>query len=323
LQYKAQSQKSLRNSVPKVHYFISVILEINMGLKGKGRSGFTLIELLVVIAIIAILIALLVPAVQKVRESAARTQCTNNLKQIALALQDYHGSYKTFPKLSGNPYGSDKGYGWMTCMLPFIDQTPLWNNMNVAQQLAVFICPSDPRSNSSTVMNSDGWAQTDYIGLAGYDVSNSTAGQVGIINSGATNVPIAQVTDGTSNTIIVAERPYSNDNYWGWWAESTYADSIWGSKNNITGGTVTSGYGTAYTHRNGMACPPGGSPYLFGAGPNDVYDGCSFFYLWSCHPGGANMAFADGSVRWITYSAAQIVLNLSPYAGNETNHDFG
>src|SRR5207245_3189098 len=136
-----------------------------MFLARPSRRGFTLIELLVVIAIIAILIALLVPAVQKVRAAAARTQCLNNLKQIAIAVHDYHGSYKEFPAGSmyrANAAGKFDYYEtWTISILPFLDQAPvyaLYNpnqpnaavnaNMDLLRQtpLPVYRCPADPNS---------------------------------------------------------------------------------------------------------------------------------------------------------------------------------
>ena len=96
------------------------------------RKGFTLIELLVVIAIIAVLIALLLPAVQQAREAARRTQCKNHLKQLALALHNYHDQYPTCP--SG--YFVATGWGWGTMLLPFMDQIPLFEQMFIARKLS-------------------------------------------------------------------------------------------------------------------------------------------------------------------------------------------
>src|SRR5436190_9151477 len=123
------------------------------------RRGFTLIELLVVIAIIAILIALLVPAVQKVREAASRTQCTNNLKQIGIAMHGYHDAYKALPFSSKNPgvYGPST----LVFLLPYLEQQPDFdqfsmnlmfgassgdaNDLASEPPFAVFLCPSDPQ----------------------------------------------------------------------------------------------------------------------------------------------------------------------------------
>ncbi|MFO1044045.1 MAG: DUF1559 domain-containing protein [Planctomycetaceae bacterium] len=181
----------------------------------RRRIGFTLIELLVVIAIIAVLIALLLPAVQQAREAARRSQCKNNLKQIGLALHNYHDTMNIFPPESiwalGNVGGyTPRNFSWLTLILPYIDQAPLYNSTNfsqpiwgqpiVSRQLSVLTCPSDP---SSGVQN--GMASTNYAGDEGYDWwprSNNVLGGIFTLR-GTTR--IRDVTDGTSNTILVGE----------------------------------------------------------------------------------------------------------------------
>ncbi len=208
--------------------------------RNHSRRGFTLIELLVVIAIIAILIALLLPAVQAAREAARRIQCVNNLKQIGLGLHNYHDAVGTFPmsyatrgKFVDGQTDTAPGWGWAAMILPQVEQTSLFNAVNfvlpvespqnatiIQTAMAAYVCPSDITSVPFAVVDPSGHAlaamtPTSYAACVGNDQTDSTTG---LNNDGLGNgvmfrnsrIRLADITDGSSQTILVGERAWAN-----------------------------------------------------------------------------------------------------------------
>jgi len=281
------------------------------------RRGFTLIELLVVIAIIAILISLLLPAVQQAREAARRIQCKNNLKQIGLALHNYHDAHKSFPPFfisrTGNPSriaDADKGANWLVFLLPFVDQQNLYDswdfdipaNQNDGRSapLSMYKCPSDPQSDADhCVYAGGGWARGNYgmnVSPCSHGVGDDGAdGGIGAAN---TSVRIRDITDGTTNTIAVEElRAGLNENdLRGSWAmpglgAGTAAMFNDGSKPN-----------SKEPNSDDMEnCAVAG---LFGVPPMGCFDGTSTGQMTarSVHTGGLHILLADGSARFISDS---------------------
>jgi prepilin-type N-terminal cleavage/methylation domain-containing protein len=206
-----------------------------------SRKGFTLIELLVVIAIIAILIGLLLPAVQKVREAANRTQCTNNLKQMGLAFMSHHDVFKVFPSggmrwtdgndrvwsgpnKTGSPAVYDKqSWGWMYQILPYIEQQTVWADRNEDQVTSfvvpIYFCPTVGKIRvykytQNGDQDTQDRAMNDYLGNGGWwgynNFSQPSASLDGplvpskILSNKARRV--TDITDGTANTILVGEK---------------------------------------------------------------------------------------------------------------------
>ena len=271
------------------------------------RTGFTLIELLVVIAIIAVLIALLLPAVQTVRESASRASCTNNLHQIGIALHKYHDDYLQFPTLTVSwAAGFDSSLGWPGDGYPYHIRD--YVEQGAASQrngLKIYFCPSEPRDilHLDPSFGQQGlfsYPSTSSVDVAGPYYYGSCDAFDGVITgdlwvpngSGGWllvaphRVTLSTIPDGTSTTIMVAERPPSIDEFWGWWA--------WGQSDT-----------TVIAQRNiGSGFPVGGcpSPAIFQQG--SISDPCSFNAPWSTHPGGGNFLFAAGHVAFLNFTVA-------------------
>ena len=256
--------------------------------------GFTLIELLVVIAIIAVLIALLLPAVQAAREAARRSQCTNNLKQVGLALHNYHDTSGTFP--AGGWIVSGMNVGWSAAILPGLEQRALYDGLNFSYPYNVavnstaaytvlngYLCPSEPRKTLWNQAPGDPFrsADADYGGMYG---------PRGLVTPPLVNSPprgamiysqcvgFADITDGTSQTIQVGEAPEA-------------INAMWASGHNIF---------DQYMPINARP------PVEYGE------------ELTSQHPGGANVLFADGSVHFLKQTMNSLALAaLCTRAGGE------
>ncbi|QDT55779.1 Type II secretion system protein G precursor [Caulifigura coniformis] len=307
------------------------------------RRGFTLIELLVVIAVIAVLVALLLPAVQQAREAARKTQCRNNLKQMGLAMHNYESAMRMFPKggpaislpdsavanptpANLNAWATMSRYAsWGTVLLPYLDQGPLYNqwdmnlwysqgsNVPLAQtRLAVFICPTNPKSqdlkaNGDTPLSTTRlYGRNDYAGNWGernlrchparcansHSDQNDSAGRGPMRLLSESAVGVRDITDGLSNTVMLGEAPNA---IFGQWAGHKNLMDQSAPLNGIISSTSPwdscRPFGLV-TPEGGLGCDPGHQDFH------------------SFHTGGAFFLFCDGSVRWLNQN-----IDLKTFAG--------
>jgi len=319
-----------------------------MSLVRRGRSAFTLIELLVVIAIIAILIALLVPAVQKVRDAAARTQCLNNLKQWGLAMHSYHDTYKTLPPFSTM---SPNRQTWAPLIMPYLDQAPLvaaytlttdwYNAPNLAVTqvpLTVFYCPSDRTGAMWTDQTGYVSARGNYLvcygnltfGGGATGVGRGIFGCSGIANAASNSftpyrTKLVQITDGTSNTIMMAEvivaRQDNNQNGAGTWQNGDFRGHIWhdaymASPSHCPNIFMTINGPNSTVPDNGLCGIIANNdplmPCTNGASTSRVNTARSR------HTGGVHVSFGDGTTRFIANSINLVAWNaMGTMDGNE------
>ena len=279
----------------------------------RARQGFTLIELLVVIAIIAILIGLLLPAVQKVREAAARTQCSNNLKQFGLAAHNYAGANNSnMPPLytygPGGPTTAPETQVFVS-LLNYLEQSNIYNTfptplslqtfgnqIGVSSIMKVFQCPSDPTYGNG--LGQGEWASSCYI--ANYQVFGNPAAGDNYAAIGAPNIVSTFQPDGTSNTIIFAEdTALRAGGPWTLWAHGMWNFNYcpmfaYGSTNGLQNYS-SSWYGSAIGGTSGAVGPT--SKFLI-----QPTGGATIGYSASFHSGGMNVCLGDGSVRFLTAS---------------------
>jgi prepilin-type processing-associated H-X9-DG protein len=297
-----------------------------------------LIEILVVIGVIGLLLGLALPGVQRVRGAAARAACLTNLREVGLSLHQYEqnrGSlppnFVTFPPPNGRAIGAS--VSWRVALLPFLDQVAVWdrtvrcarvdpisyhNPPHDPMTLVIrpFVCPADSRLQQPLHDTISGVTAgyTSYLGVAGrYAGPNGMRDHTqfyGVFAPGRLGTRLAEIADGTSNTLAVGERPPPLSLEDGWWYSYMCDPRELGGK--------CRGPAAAMLVDNELPGNVGGCSGRYYFGPGRLDNTCDRLHFWSLHSGGANFLFADGSGRFISYSARSIMPALATRAGRES-----
>src|SRR5260370_15617987 len=273
-------------------------------------------ELIVVIYIIGVFLALLLRAVQKVRAAAGRAKCQNNLMQIGLGLHQHNDNSRSLPPALLTGKVQYQFLSWHAHILPWLEQPALWQQTqsNFQQDphfwspphlstrktvVPTFVCPADGRTVSGALPGSQPAAFTHYLGVSGERTGD------GVLVPDK-RIRLDDIRDGASQTLMVGERPPSSNGRYGWW----YA-----GVGQSFDGSADMHMSVRETNRSVYAknCPLGPYHYQIGQ-PNSI---CDTFHYWSLHASGANFLFADGSVRFLSYSADPIMPALATPAGGE------
>ncbi len=287
-----------------------------------GSAGLALLELLVVIAIGALAIGLLLAAVQRIRDAAARTRCANNLRQIGLALHHYHDSHSFLPPglRTDEPSEPYPWLSWNSRLLPYLEQDNLWRQTQQAfaqrrwfqdnpphvgfdMVMPAYVCPADSKASDVGIVHEKlRVAYTSYLGVSGTNQWRKD----GVLYL-ESRTRLADITDGTSSTLAVGERPPSADGIFGWWyagwgqAQDGSAEMLLGARERA----VHPSFGRCLQELN-----------RFRRG--DPKNQCDALHFWSFHIGGAHFVLADGSLRFLSYSTDPLLPALATRAGGET-----
>ncbi len=290
----------------------------------QKRKAFTLVELAVALVIVSLSLGLVLAAAQKVRAVASRTQCASNLRQLSLAAHAYSSDQSALPPgcayrpAWGRPGADTPGLSWQTAILAYIEQASLAQQASEAirndphgndpvhevvllTRVGLFLCPTEGRDVGGYPDESK-WALTSYRGVAGTGVRLDD----GVFHPNFA-VRLDDITDGTSCTLLIGERPPGpSGDYGGWYAG-------WGRGNVCPLAQILPVASDPWTDPRARQCPTGAADFR----PGRIDSFCDVNHFWSAHTDGSNFAFADGSVRFLRYSATEVLPALATRAGGE------